>query len=107
MLGSIKPVVTLDLSLIKKVAHPFLPPCLPQRREIKFREGVAQRVQVPNNQVDGIWLTIIIAQVFGKYMIIRYPDPLKDPTNGTPQDDTHYYIGETRRLLGGAILWIL
>ena len=33
------------------------------------------RVQVPNNEVLGIWVIVIIVQVLGKYMIIRYLDP--------------------------------
>ena len=36
---------------------------------------VAQRVHVPNNQVLGFWVFIILVQVLGKYMIIRYLDP--------------------------------
>ena len=34
-----------------------------------------QRVHVPNNQVLGIWAIVVIVQVLGKYMIIRYLDP--------------------------------
>ena len=33
------------------------------------------RVQVPNNQVLGFWVTVVIVLVLGKYMIIRYLDP--------------------------------
>ena len=36
-----------------------------------------QRVHVPNNWVLGIWVILIIVQVLGKYMIIRYLDPYK------------------------------
>ena len=38
---------------------------------------------------------------------VTFPDPLKDPKNGSPQNDPHYYIGETRASLGGSIFWIL
>ena len=34
-----------------------------------------QRVQVPNNLVLGFWAIVIIMQVLGEYMIIRYLDP--------------------------------
>ena len=30
---------------------------------------------MPNNQVLGIWVMVIIVQVSGKYMIIGYLDP--------------------------------
>ena len=33
------------------------------------------RVHVPNNKVLRFWVTVIIVQVLGKYMIIRYLDP--------------------------------
>ena len=33
-----------------------------------------QRVQVPKNWVLGFWVIVIIVQVLGKYMIIRYLD---------------------------------
>ena len=36
---------------------------------------LTQRVHVPNNLVLGIWAIVIIVQVLGKYMIIRYLDP--------------------------------
>ena len=36
---------------------------------------LAQGVQVPNNWVLGFWVIVIIVQVLGKYMIIRYLDP--------------------------------
>ena len=32
------------------------------------------RVQVPNMQVLGIWVIVILVQVLGKYMIIGYLD---------------------------------
>ena len=35
----------------------------------------AQRVHVPNNEVLGFWVIVIIVQVLGKYMIIMYLDP--------------------------------
>ena len=35
----------------------------------------SQRVHVPNNQVFGIWVIVMILQVLGKYMIIGYSDP--------------------------------
>ena len=34
-----------------------------------------QRVQVPNNQVLGFGLVVIVVQALGKYMIIGYLDP--------------------------------
>ena len=37
--------------------------------------GFRFRVHVPNNLVLGIWVIVIIVQVLGKYMIIRYLDP--------------------------------
>ena len=37
---------------------------------------LTQRVHVPNNLVLGIWVIVIIVQVLGKYMTIRYLDPL-------------------------------
>ena len=36
--------------------------------------------------------------VFGSH-----PDPLKDPKNGTPQNDPRYYAGKPRGLLGVSI----
>ena len=33
------------------------------------------RVHVPNNWVLGIWVIVIIVQVWGEYMIIGYLDP--------------------------------
>ena len=36
---------------------------------------VTQRVQVPNNSVLGFWVIVIVVQVLGKYMIIKYLDP--------------------------------
>ena len=32
-------------------------------------------VQVPNNQVLGIWVIVLVVQVLGKYMTIGYLDP--------------------------------
>ena len=37
--------------------------------------SLSQRVQVPNNWVLGFFVIVIIVQVLGKYMIIRYLDP--------------------------------
>ena len=37
--------------------------------------AIPQRVHVPNNQVLGFWVIVIVVQVLGKYMIIRYLDP--------------------------------
>ena len=34
-----------------------------------------QRVYVPNNQVLGIGVIVIVGQVLGKYMTIKYLDP--------------------------------
>ena len=36
---------------------------------------LTQRVHVPNNEVLGFWVIVVIVQVLGKYMIIRYLDP--------------------------------
>ena len=36
---------------------------------------LSQRVHVPNNWVLGFWVIVIVVQVLGKYMIIRYLDP--------------------------------
>ena len=36
-----------------------------------------------------------------------YPDALQDPKNGTHPTLAHYYIGETKGVLGGSIFWIL
>ena len=36
---------------------------------------ISPRVHVPNNLVLGFWVIVIIVQVLGKYMIIRYLDP--------------------------------
>ena len=30
---------------------------------------------MPNNYVLGYWVTVVIIQVLGKYMIVRYLDP--------------------------------
>ena len=38
-------------------------------------QDVTQRVQVLNNLVLGFWIIVIIVQVLGKHMIIRYLDP--------------------------------
>ena len=32
------------------------------------------RVQVPNNKVLGIWVIVILVQIFGKHMVIGYLD---------------------------------
>ena len=37
--------------------------------------GKTLRVHAPNTWVLGIWVTVIIVQVWGKYMIIGYLDP--------------------------------
>ena len=37
--------------------------------------GLTQRVHVPNIWVFWCWGIVIIGQVLGKYMIIRYLDP--------------------------------
>ena len=36
---------------------------------------ITQRVHVPNIWVVGFWVIVIIEQVLGRYMIIRYLDP--------------------------------
>ena len=36
---------------------------------------ISLRVHVPNNQVLGFWVIVIIVQVLGKYIIIGYLDP--------------------------------
>ena len=33
------------------------------------------RVQVPNNEVDRIWVIVFVVHVLGKYMNIGYVDP--------------------------------
>ena len=38
-------------------------------------EAQSLRVHVPNNWVLGIWVIVIMVQVWGKYMIIGYLDP--------------------------------
>ena len=38
-------------------------------------QPLTQRVHVPNNQVLGIWVPVILVQVLGKYIIIGYLDP--------------------------------
>ena len=45
---------------------------------------ITQRVHVPNNWVLGIWVIVIIVQVLGEHMMIRYLDPYgynKGPSN--------------------------
>ena len=37
-------------------------------------EDVAQKVHVPNNEVLGNGVIVIVVQVLGKYMIIKYLD---------------------------------
>ena len=39
--------------------------------------------------------------------LLHNRDPLKDPKNGTPQNEPQYYIGEPRVVLRGSIFWIL
>ena len=39
------------------------------------RNALTQRIHVSNNQVLGIWVLVIMVQVLGKYMTIRYLDP--------------------------------
>ena len=36
---------------------------------------LTQRVHVPNNEVLGIWVIVILVQVLGKYANIRHLDP--------------------------------
>ena len=43
--------------------------------EIRSRPGLPQRVHVPNIWVVGFWVIVIMVQVLGRYMIIRYLDP--------------------------------
>ena len=43
--------------------------------EVRMGSALTQRVQVPNNEVLGIGVIVMIVQVLGKYMIIRYLDP--------------------------------
>ena len=38
-------------------------------------QGLEFRVQVPNNSGSGFWAIVIIVEVLGKYMIIKYLDP--------------------------------
>ena len=45
--------------------------------------GMSQRVHVPKNLVlHGFRVMVIIVQVLGKYMIIRYLDPYKGIMDG-------------------------
>ena len=49
------------------------PPDLGNSKSLGLRvPPVALRVQVPNHSVLGFWVVIIVVQVLGKYMIIRY-----------------------------------
>ena len=41
-----------------------------------LEQELTLRVHVPNNLVLGIWVIVIIVQVWGKCIIIRYLDPL-------------------------------
>ena len=43
--------------------------------ELSILDHTTPRVQVPNNWVLGIWVLVIIVQVWGKYMIIGHLDP--------------------------------
>ena len=59
-------------------AHSHTEACLPStslRLPILDGASLTQRVQVPNNQVLGLWVIGNIVQVLGTYMIIRYLDP--------------------------------
>ena len=40
------------------------------------------RVHVPNNEVLGFWVVVIIVQVLGKYMIIEYLHPQGEGCSG-------------------------
>ena len=42
---------------------------------LSYTKAITQRVHVPNNLVLGIWVIVIVVQVWGKYMIIWYLDP--------------------------------
>ena len=45
---------------------------------VRFRASwdfVTLRVHVPNNLVLGLWVMMIIIEVLGKYVNIRYLDP--------------------------------
>ena len=41
----------------------------------KVRATIILRVQVPDNQVLGYWVIVVIVQVLGKYRIVGYLDP--------------------------------
>ena len=43
--------------------------------------SLSLNVQVPCNWVLGIWVIVIVVQVLGKYMIIKYLDPSGDHDN--------------------------
>ena len=53
------------------------PPCFNFNLKLKKpNQGkTAERVQVRNNWVLGFGVIVIVVQVLGKYMIIRYLDP--------------------------------
>ena len=42
---------------------------------LAVHRGLFPEGQVPNNQVPGFGVIVIIVQVMGKYMISRYLDP--------------------------------
>ena len=49
--------------------------CNPKPPKGSNKSSPTLRVHVPNNRVPGVWVIVIIVQVLGKYMIIRYLDP--------------------------------
>ena len=42
--------------------------------EIRQVPTLSLRVQVPNNLILGFWVIVIVVQILGKYMILRYLD---------------------------------
>ena len=44
-------------------------------RDGSIQQAPTLRVHVPNNWVLRVWAIVIVVQVLGKYMIIRYLDP--------------------------------
>ena len=44
----------------------------------RILESQSPRVHVPNNWVLRVLVIVIIVQVWGKYMIIRYLDPYRE-----------------------------
>ena len=53
-----------------------MPNCLgPLKWVYGDKSGLGFRVQVPNDQLLGTWVIVIMIQISGKYLIIEYLDP--------------------------------